>query len=59
MVATTIEERVSRLEGAYEHLATKGDLLALEAKMYRMGLLIVVANATVNGAFLAAIRWLG
>lgn len=30
---TTSEERLSRLEGAYEHLATKADLQALEARM--------------------------
>ena len=52
MAATTLEERVSRLEGAYEHLATKADL-------YRVALTVVIANAAVNGAFLAAIRWLG
>ena len=30
---TTPEERLSRLEGAYEHLATKSDLQALETRM--------------------------
>ena len=30
---TTPEERLSRLEGAYEHLATKADLQALETRM--------------------------
>ena len=28
---TTIEDRVSRLEGAYEHLATKADIAELKA----------------------------
>ena len=28
-MATPLEERVSRLEGAYEHLATKADLARL------------------------------
>lgn len=30
---TTPEERLSRLESAYEHLATKADLQALETRM--------------------------
>ena len=30
---TTPEERLSRLEGAYEHLANKADLHSLEARM--------------------------
>lgn len=30
---TTIEERVSRLEGGYEHLATKADLANLKAEL--------------------------
>ena len=29
----SIEERVSRLEGAYEHLATKADLAELKAEL--------------------------
>lgn len=32
---TTSEERLSRLEGAYEHLATKADLQALEARVVK------------------------
>ena len=32
---TTPEERLSRLEGAYEHLATKADLQTLEARMVK------------------------
>ena len=31
----TIEERVSRLEGGYEHLATKADLANLQTDMNR------------------------
>ncbi len=30
---TTPEDRLSRLEGAYEHLATKADVQALETRM--------------------------
>ena len=29
----TIEERMSKIEGAYDHLATKADLAKLEIKM--------------------------
>ena len=32
---TTTEERVSRLEGAYEHLATKADLQEFKAEVLR------------------------
>ena len=35
MVAPTLEERVSRLEGGYEHLATKADVERLRADMER------------------------
>ena len=30
---TTLEERVSRLEGGYEHLATKADLADLKSEI--------------------------
>ena len=33
--AETLDHRVGRLEGAYEHLATKADLSQLEARLYR------------------------
>lgn len=36
MTTTTIEERVSKLEGAYDHLATKSDLAQLETKLVQM-----------------------
>lgn len=32
---TTPDERLSRLEGAYEHLATKADIQSLETRMTR------------------------
>ena len=32
----TVEERLSRLEGGYEHLATKADLYQLENRMYQL-----------------------
>ena len=42
---STAEERLSRLEGGYEHLATKADLYQLENRMTRwlVGLVIGVA----------------
>ena len=33
MVTATVEERPSRIEGAYEHLATKSDVSQLEIRM--------------------------
>ena len=33
---TTMEERVSRLEGGYEHLATKADVMAVQAEIARL-----------------------
>ena len=33
---TMMEERLSRLEGAYEHLATKSDVANLKAEMAEM-----------------------
>ena len=64
MTATiSIEERVGRLEAAQDHLATKADLAELKAELkadlYRGLLLVVLANAAINGSFFAALRWLG
>ena len=33
---TAMEERVSRLEGGYEHLATKADVMAVQAEIARL-----------------------
>ena len=33
MVTATVEERMSRIEGAYEHLATKANVSQLEIRM--------------------------
>ena len=40
----TLEERVSRLEGAYDHLATKADLYQLENRLIRwlFGLMVAI-----------------
>ena len=32
----SLEQRVARLESAYEHLATKADLHQLESRLYQM-----------------------
>ncbi len=34
--AGSLEQRLGRLEGAYEHLATKTDVHELESKRYQM-----------------------
>ena len=36
MAAPTLEERVSRLEGGYDHLATKADLEGVRTDMERL-----------------------
>ena len=33
---TSTEERVSRIEGAYEHLATKADVIAVKADVQEL-----------------------
>ena len=44
----SIDSRVSRLEGGYEHLATKADMKDLENRLFvRLGLLIIVVGAAV------------
>jgi len=44
----TIEERLARMEGAYEHLATKADLAQMELRLLlRLGGLIVAVGAAV------------
>ncbi|MCY3718164.1 MAG: hypothetical protein OXG07_01235 [Anaerolineaceae bacterium] len=44
-MATTIEDRVSKLEGAYEHLATKADLAELKADMIKWMVGLMLASA--------------
>ena len=47
----TTEERVSRLEGAYEHLATKADIKSAELR-------IVLAIIAVGGVVIAVLKYL-
>ena len=43
-----VDSRVSRLEGGYEHLATKADMKDLESRLFvHLGLLIIVVGAAV------------
>ena len=49
---TAIEGRVSRLEGGYEHLATKADLAALE---YRISKDMSALEARLTRLFLGAL----
>lgn len=44
-MATTTKERVSTLEGRYEHLATKADLHAIETRLMKwlFGMMAAVA----------------
>ena len=35
MTTATLEERLGRIEGTYEHLSTKSDVAHLEARMIR------------------------
>lgn len=55
----TVEERLSRIEGGYEHLATKADLYQLENRMTRwlVGLVIAVAllAVSVSGLFIQSL----
>ena len=45
---SAVDGRVSRLEGGYEHLATKSDMKDLENRLFvRLGLLIIVVGAAV------------
>lgn len=62
-MATAVEERVSRLEGAYDHLATKADLAELKADLNRTLIQMVIGLAGLQliglGAVAAILRFLG
>ena len=63
MAAPSIEERVSRIEGGYEHLATKADLERLRADvarwMFQLGVAVVGAIITAVGVAVAILRLTG
>jgi hypothetical protein len=58
----TVEQRISRLEGAYEHLATKADLSQLENRLIKwmVGLQLggLVALAAIVSTVATAIKLL-
>ena len=58
----TVDQRISRLEGAYEHLATKADLSQLENRLIKwmVGLQLggLVALAAIVSAVATAIKLL-
>ena len=67
---TTTEERVSRLEGSYEHVATKADIRRLEGKVdtavanmeameNRLMLKLVGSMVIIAGLTIAVMRFLG
>ena len=71
MVAPTLEERTSRLEGGYEHLATKADVERLRGEfraemerlradvsrwMLQLGVAIVSAMGVIAGVVLAVVK---
>ncbi len=55
----TVEERLSRIEGGYEHLATKADLYQLENRMIRwlggMVIALGVLAISVAGLFVQSL----
>ena len=53
MTTDTLGERVARIEGVIEHLATKADVERLALKLY-VGMTVGLATAT--GIILAAMR---
>ena len=60
----SLEQRVGRLEGAYEHLATKADLHQMESRLLRwvVGTLLASVGITAglaSGITLALNRLLG
>ena len=51
VVMATVEERLARLEGAYEHLATKADIKAAELRI----VLVVIA---MSGVIIGVLKFL-
>ena len=53
-----ISNRLSRLEGAYEHLATKEDVAKLEARMAQMEVRIVQMEVRIAQSETRIIKWM-
>ena len=67
MASPTLEERTSRLEGSYDHLATKADVERLRAEMerfradvarwmFQLGVAMISAASVIAGIVLAVIK---
>ena len=54
---TTMEERVSRIEGGYEHLATKADVSNIRAELANLKVQLLLANITIGGIIVAVLRF--
>ncbi len=52
-------DRVSRLEGAYEHLATKADLAEAKAEIMRWNAVLALVIVGAVGAIAVALRLFG
>ena len=60
MATGTVEERVSRLEGAYDHLATKADIAELKAELIKwMVSLMMVSIGVASTIAFTAVRLFG
>ncbi len=56
----TMEQRVSRLEGAYDHLATKADLADMKAELIKwMAGWTLGGMAAISAVVIAMLRYLG
>ena len=58
-MSTTEPNRISRLEGAYEHLATNADIANLKADIERAKWQIILAVGGIVGLITLIERWLG
>ena len=71
MASPTLEERTSRLEGSYDHLATKADVERLRAEfradmerlradvarwMFQLGVAMISAASVIAGIAVAVIK---
>ena len=59
-MSTPLEpDRISRLEGSYEHVATKADIANLKADIERAKWQIILAVGGIVGLITLIERWLG
>ena len=54
---SSTEERLSRLEGAYEHLATKADIAKVETQIAQLETKIAELQALMEQKFANQTRW--